>query len=81
MTLLRIIDSPYAWGVLGFVIGAALGVTAVSIWLVTIGLVGFVVYLRFHGPADEATEGTLFAACPAFILGWVLGFMVRGWIT
>lgn len=81
MTLLRIVDNPYAWGVLGFVIGAALGVTAVSVWLVVIGLAGFVVYLRVHGPADGATEGTLIAAGPVFILGWILGFMVRGWIT
>ena len=81
MTLLRIIDSPYAWGVLGFAIGAALGVTTISVWLVAIGLGGFLVYLKIHGPADDATEGTLFAACPAFIMGWVLGFMVRGLIT
>ncbi len=81
MTLLRIIDSPYAWGAVGFAIGASLGVTAVSVWLVAIGLGGFVLYLRLHGPANDATEGALFAAGPAFILGWVLGFMVRGLIT
>ena len=78
MSLLRIIDSPFAWAVAGFVIGLALGVTPLSVWLLAIGLGGFVVYLRLHGPAEQSTEAWLFAAGPAFMMSWMLGFVVRG---
>ena len=78
MSLPRIVDSPYAWGLAGFVIGLLLGVTAVSVWLLTIGFGAFIVYLRLHGPARHETEGWLFAGGPTFMMSWVLGFIVRG---
>ena len=78
MEIERIIDSPYTWATVGFVVGLALGVTTVSVWLISIGLVGFLVYLWKHGPAQHSTEGKLFAAGPAFMICWVIGFVVRG---
>ena len=81
MTLVRIVDSPFAWAAVGFVIGAALGVTALSVWLLALGFGAFLVYLRQHGPAEESTEGWLFASGPAFMMCWVLGFIVRGLVT
>jgi hypothetical protein len=78
ISILKIIDSPFAWGAAGFVIGAALGVTTLSVWLVAIGLGAFLLYLRLHGPAEYQTEGRLFAAGPAYIVSWMLGFIVRG---
>jgi hypothetical protein len=78
MSLLRIIDSPFSWALAGFAIGLGLGVNSASAWLVAAGLGGFIVYLRFHGQAHQSTEGRLFAAGPAFIMGWLVGFVVHG---
>ena len=76
-TLKRYIDTPFSWGIAGFAIGAALGVNLLSVWLLAIGLGLFIGYLRLHGPSRDSTEGWLFAAGPAFMMSWVLGFIVR----
>ena len=81
MSLTKLIDSPYAWAVVGFIIGAALGVTTISVWLLAIGFGAYLFYLRAHGPAKPATEGWLFMAGPAFMIAWVLGFIVRGMVS
>ena len=78
MELQRIIDSPFAWAAAGFIIGVALGVTAPSVWLLAIGLGSYLLYLKLHGPAQHGTEGWLFAGGPAFMMSWMLGFVVRG---
>ena len=78
MELKRFVDSPFAWAAVGFIIGVALGVTAASVWLLAIGFGGYLLYLKLHGPAQHATEGWLFAAGPAFMMSWMLGFIVRG---
>ena len=78
MSLSTLIDSPVPWGLAGFVIGIVLGVNTLSVSLVAIGLVGFLVYLWRHGPADESTEGRLFASGPIFITAWLAGFIIRG---
>ena len=74
----RKLDSWITWGVVGFVIGAALGVTTLSVWLVAIGLGAFIAYLVMHGPARRETEGALFASGGVFIVAWLLGFVARG---
>lgn len=76
--LYRLIDSPYSWGVVGFLIGIALGVTTLSVWLVAVGLGIYLLYLWKHGPAQNVNEGWLFASGPTFMMSWVLGFVVRG---
>ena len=78
MSIRTIIDSPLPWGIAGLVIGLALGVTVISAWLVAAGLIIFLVYLWRHGPADDSTEGLLFAAGPIFMMSWLVGFAVRG---
>ena len=78
MSLSALVDSPVPWGLAGFVIGIVLGVNTLSVSLVAIGLVGFLVYLWRHGPADESTEGRLFASGPIFITTWLAGFIIRG---
>ena len=77
MAILGYIDNPIPWAVVGFVIGAALGVNFASVALVAVGLFGFVLYLFLHGPARRETEGKLFAACPVFIVAWMVGFVVH----
>ena len=78
MSFVRILDTPFSWALVGFVIGLALGVTTVSAWLLAIGFGAFLIYLALHGPAKESNEGWLFAAGPAFMMSWVVGFVVRG---
>ena len=81
MEIQRITDSPILWGAVGLVIGAALGVTTLSVWLMAIGLGGHLLYLKLRGPAQHKTEGMLFAGGPAFMMAWVLGFIARGLIV
>ena len=78
ISISRFIDSPITWALAGFVIGVLLGVTTPSVWLLTIGLVLFLFYLKLHGHAHKSSEGKLFAAGPVFIVCWVIGFIVRG---
>ena len=75
---IRLVDSPLPWGVAGFAIGAALGVTTLSVWLVAAGLGIFLIYLWLHGAARQQTEGWLFASGPVFMMAWLAGFVVRG---
>ena len=76
-TWIRLVDSPLPWAVVGFAIGAALGVTTLSVWLVAIGLGVFLIYLWLHGAARQRTEGWLFASGPVFMMAWLAGFVVR----
>ena len=78
MSLIKRLDSWITWGIVGVIIGLSLGVNTASVWLVAIGLGGFLVYLSVHGPAKWETEGSLFAAGGVFMMGWTLGFVVRG---
>ena len=78
MSRLRLIDSPFSWAIAGWAIGLGLGVNAVSVWLLAIGLGAFVAYLALHGPSRGETEGRLFVAGPAFILSWMVGFAIHG---
>ena len=78
MSILTVIDSPLSWAVGGFAIGLGLGVTSPSVWLLAVGLGGFVLYLKLHGPTRRETETRLFAAGPAFMLSWLVGFVVHG---
>ena len=78
MSLLRLIDSPFSWAIAGFAIGLGLGVTSASVWLMSAGLGGFIVYVWYHKTAQQETEGRLFAAGPGFIMSWLVGFVVHG---
>ena len=66
------------WALIGFAIGLALGVTHTSVWLLSAGLVAFVVYLRLNGQAVPETEGRLFAGGAALMVSWLAGFVVHG---
>ena len=66
------------WGLVGFVLGVALGVTTLSVSLIAIGLALFAVFLALHGPARRESEGHLFAGGGTFVIMWLVGFVVRG---
>ena len=76
--LLTRLDSWITWAFAGLVIGLALGVNFASVVLVAVGLILFIVYLWLHGPARGETEGRLFASGGAFMMAWLVGFVVRG---
>ena len=78
MDIARFADTPFSLAIVGFIIGIALGVNALSVILMAAGLGLFLLYLRLHGPAEESNEGWLFAGGPAFIAGWISGFVVHG---
>ncbi len=80
-TVFRKLDSWVTWGVVGFIVGLALGVNDLSVWLVAIGLGLFIAYLALHGPAKRETEGSLFAAGGVFMTAWIIGFVVRGLLS
>ena len=73
----NIIDSPLIWILAGLIVGIILGVNSASVWILSIGLVGFVVYLHLHGHAKQENEGKLFLSGPAFILSWMVGFTLH----
>ena len=66
------------WGLVGFILGVALGVTTLSVSLIAIGLALFAVFLALHGPARRESEGHLFAGGGMFVIMWLVGFIVRG---
>ena len=74
-TVIRIIDSPIPWAVAGLLIGFFLGVTSLSVWLLALGFGVFIIYLQIHGPAEQRSEGRLFASGPVLMVFWVLGFV------
>lgn len=78
MSHLHLLDSPFSWAAAGLAIGFAFGVNSASVWLLAIGLGGFVAYLWRHGDAQGEDEGKLFAGAPAFILSWMVGFVIHG---
>ena len=80
-TVLRKLDSWITWGVIGFIIGLALGVNDLSVWLLAIGLGLFIAYLALHGPARRESEGSLFAAGGVFMMAWMAGFILRGLLS
>ena len=80
-TVLRKLDSWVTWGVIGFIIGLALGVNDLSVWLLAIGLGLFIAYLALHGPARRESEGSLFAAGGVFMMAWMAGFILRGLLS
>ena len=80
-TVLKKLDSWIVWGVIGFIIGLALGVNDLSVWLLAIGLGLFVVYLALHGPAKRETEGSLFATGGVFMMAWMAGFILKGLLS
>ena len=76
--LLKRLDTWITWAVVGIAIGVAFGANLTAVWLVTAGLIAFVAYIHFTGPAREETEGRRFAAGGAFMIAWIVGFAIKG---
>jgi hypothetical protein len=62
----------------GLALGLGLPVNTASAWLVAAGLAAFALNLSRHSPLAR-NDGYLFSAGPAFMMAWVLGFIIRGW--
>jgi len=78
MSVKKIINSPFTWAIVGFIIGITLGVTTLSVSLLATGFGLFLVLLMRNGPAQNDSEGMLFASGPSLLVLWLLGFIVRG---
>ena len=76
--ILKRLDTWITWAVVGIAIGVAFGANLTAVWLVTAGLIAFVAYLHFTGPAREETEGRRFAAAGVFMIAWIVGFAIKG---
>ena len=72
-----ILDWPVSWSVAGLALGLGLGVTTASAWIMTLALVGTLANMSRHSPL-ERTEEWLFSTGPAFMMGWLLGFVIKG---
>ncbi|MBN19138.1 MAG: hypothetical protein CL758_06685 [Chloroflexi bacterium] len=73
-----ILNSPLSWGLLAFPIGFILGVTQLSVWLLTILLAGFIIFVMFQKPATSFNEGKIFAPAGIVIFSWLIGFILKG---
>ncbi|MDC0196898.1 hypothetical protein OAJ59_00215 [bacterium] len=77
----RYIYSPFTWASSGFIVGLALGVSTISVWILAIGFFLFLIWLNYLGPANEDNEGWRFSAAPAFMMSWILGILVNSLIN
>ena len=77
----RDIISPFIWGSIGFIVGLALGVSTVSVWVLAIGFFLFLIWLNYLGPANETSEGWRFSVAPAFMMSWILGILINSLIN
>ena len=77
----RDIISPFIWASIGFIVGLALGVSTVSVWILSIGFFLFLIWLNYLGPAAETSEGGRFSVAPAFMRSWILGILINSLIN
>ncbi|MBK50366.1 MAG: hypothetical protein CL768_05010 [Chloroflexi bacterium] len=77
----RDIYSPFIWASIGFVVGLALGVSTVSVWILAIGFFAFLIWLNYLGQANENSEGWRFSVGPAFMMSWILGILINSLIN
>ena len=75
----RIADSATFWTLVGAAIGIGIGVTTVSAWLLAVVLAGWIATLWRRRTGNPA-EGMLVASGPGLLMGWLAGFIIRGFI-
>ena len=78
MFVITILKIPFFWAAAGFLVGVALGVNNISVWLIAALLLAFLAVVKISGPAREEGEGFLVSGGSALMLAWILGFAVKG---
>ena len=78
MFVITILKIPFVWAAAGFLVGVALGVNNISVWLIAALLLAFLAVVKISGPAREEGEGFLFSGGSALMLAWILGCAVKG---
>ena len=76
--IFKTITSPISWGITAFLLGFILGVSQLSVWLLTILLVVFIIYVVCQKPATNSREGYVFAPAGIVIFSWLIGFILKG---
>ena len=77
----RYIYSTFTWASIGFIVGLALGVSTISVWILAIGFFVFLIWLNYLGPANDDNESWRFSAAPAFMMSWILGILANSLIN
>ncbi|PZC44777.1 MAG: hypothetical protein DK302_000901 [Chloroflexi bacterium] len=78
--IINIIDNPLSWSIVGFIAGLLLGANLISMWIMLLALILYLGLLRYHRVANPRTETKLFATGPGFLICWVFGLIVHGWV-
>ena len=78
MTIATILKLPYLWALLGLLLGGVCGASDLSVWLIATSLVVFLLFMKFSGLPKREGEGKLFSGGVLLIVGWILGFIIRG---
>ena len=78
MTIATILKLPYLWALLGLLLGGVFGASDLSVWLIATSLVVFLLFMKFSGLPKREGEGNLFSGGVLLIVGWILGFIIRG---
>ena len=78
MTIATILKLPYLWALLGLLLGGVFGASDLSVWLIATSLVVFLLFMKFSCLPKREGEGKLFSGGVLLIVGWILGFIIRG---
>ncbi len=74
----QIFRIPYIWGGFALLNGLVFAAQSISVWIVAILMLLFLAFLKIQGEAQQSTEGKIFAGGPLIMVGWIIGFSVRG---
>ncbi|KAA1295807.1 MAG: hypothetical protein CL699_06390 [Chloroflexi bacterium] len=76
--IIQILRVPYIWGSLALLNGLVFAVQSISVWIVAALMLLFIAFLKIQGEAEHHTEGKIFAGGPLIMIGWIIGFSIRG---
>ena len=76
--IIQILRIPYIWGSLALLNGLVFAAQSISVWIVAALMLLFIAFLKIQGEAEHHTEGKIFAGGPLIMIGWIIGFSIRG---
>ena len=76
--IIQILRIPYIWGSLALLNGLVFAAQSISVWIVAVLILLFIGFLKIQGEVEPHTEGKIFAGGPLIMIGWIIGFSIRG---